>query len=67
MDHDPTTLNRQGPDRGEQYRLRLLSNEREKLIQDYIELLENNKIFNNKIVTQIPFKVFYTLSNIAEL
>ena len=31
-----------------------------KLIQDYIKLLENNKVFNKKIVTQIlPFEVFY--------
>ena len=60
--HDPTTLNRQGPDRGEQYRsIVFYQNEQEKiLIRDYIKLLEKNKIFNNKIVTQIlPFKIFY--------
>ena len=60
--HDPTTLNRQGPDRGEQYRsIAFYQTEQEKkLIRDYIKLLETNKIFNNKIVTQIlPFEVFY--------
>ena len=60
--HDPTTLNRQGPDRGEQYRsIAFYKNEQEKkLIQDYIKLLENNKVFDKKIVTQIlPFEVFY--------
>ena len=60
--HDPTTLNRQGPDRGEQYRsIVFYQNEQEKkLTRDYVKLLEKNKIFNNKIVTQIlPFKIFY--------
>ena len=60
--HDPTTLNRQGPDRGEQYRsIAFYQNEQEKkLIHDYIKLLDTNKIFNNKIITQIvPFEVFY--------
>ena len=60
--HDPTTLNRQGPDRGEQYRsIAFYKNEQEKkLIQDYIKLLQNNKVFDKKIVTQIlPFEVFY--------
>ena len=60
--HDPTTLNSQGPDRGEQYRsIAFYQTEQEKkLIQDYVKLLEKNKIFNKKIVTQIlPFEVFY--------
>ena len=33
---------------------------KKKLIRDYIKLLEKNKIFNNKIVTQVlPFEIFY--------
>ena len=60
--HDPTTLNRQGPDRGEQYRsIAFYQNQQEKkIIRDYIKLLETNKFFSNKIVTQIiPFEIFY--------
>ncbi|MDF0706394.1 peptide-methionine (S)-S-oxide reductase MsrA [Flagellimonas okinawensis] len=61
--HDPTTLNRQGPDRGAQYRsIAFYKNEEErKIIQDYIDLLENENVYGNRsIVTEVtPFEKFY--------
>ena len=60
--HDPTTKNRQGPDRGTQYRsIAFYSNELEKkIIEDYIEELTNKQVFSNPIVTEIkPHTVFY--------
>ena len=60
--HDPTTSNRQGPDRGSQYRSIAFyqnSSERE-MIQDYIALLEKKEIFTNAIVTEVePLDKFY--------
>ena len=60
--HDPTSLNRQGPDRGAQYRsVAFYKNaEEQKIIQDYIALLETEKVYNRPIVTQVaPFETFY--------
>ncbi len=60
--HDPTTANRQGPDRGTQYRsIAFYTNDDQReIIQKYIELLEQEGIFSNKIVTEIkPMKKFY--------
>lgn len=61
--HDPTTLNRQGPDRGAQYRsIAFYKNDREKkIIQDYIDKLETENIYGNRpIVTEVePFEKFY--------
>ncbi|MDT0606939.1 peptide-methionine (S)-S-oxide reductase MsrA [Croceitalea rosinachiae] len=53
--HDPTTFNRQGPDRGAQYRsIAFYKNEEEeKIIRDYIAALEENMVYDAPIVTEI--------------
>lgn len=59
--HDPTTLNRQGPDRGTHYRsIAFYSNDDEKkIINDEIDRLLKNKTYP-KIVTEVKkFKKFY--------
>jgi peptide-methionine (S)-S-oxide reductase len=60
--HDPTQLNRQGPDEGTQYRsIILFANEDQKRIAAaYIAQLDAAKILPGKIVTQlVPLKAFY--------
>jgi peptide-methionine (S)-S-oxide reductase len=53
--HDPTTLNRQGPDAGTQYRSAIFyQNEQEKkLIEDYIANLTSSGVFNGPITTEV--------------
>jgi peptide-methionine (S)-S-oxide reductase len=60
--HDPTELNRQGPDEGTQYRsIIFYNNDGQKHIAEaYIAQLDQTKIYRHKIVTQVvPFQVFY--------
>lgn len=60
--HDPTELNRQGPDSGTQYRSVIFyGNDEQKRIADaYIVQLEKAKIFSGPIVTQVvALKGFY--------
>lgn len=53
--HDPTTLNQQGPDRGEQYRsIAFYSNEKEQqIINEYIEQLKANQVYDDEITTEV--------------
>ncbi len=53
--HDPTTLNRQGADRGTQYRSAIfyVDEEQKKIAEKFIEYLTNKKIFDDPIVTEI--------------
>lgn len=60
--HDPTQLNRQGPDRGTQYRSAVFysSPEQKAVAQNYIDQLNKAKAFPKAIVTKIdPLKGFY--------
>ena len=52
--HDPTSINRQGADVGTQYRSAIFCNSEERpLIVDYIQNLENENLFDDKIITEV--------------
>lgn len=64
--HDPTTLNRQGADRGTQYRSAIFyhSLQQKEIAEKYKEELTKEKVFNGPIVTEItPFDKFYKAEN----
>jgi len=64
--HDPTTLNRQGADRGTQYRSAIFyhSPEQKEIAEKYKAELNKENVFNGPIVTEItPFDKFYKAEN----
>jgi peptide-methionine (S)-S-oxide reductase len=60
--HDPTELNRQGPDTGTQYRSEIFytTDEQKKIAESYIQQLTAAKVFKQQIVTKVaPLQAFY--------
>lgn len=60
--HDPTTLNRQGADRGARYRSVILytTDSQKQQAVDFIKALDSSGTESGPVVTQVvPFEVFY--------
>jgi peptide-methionine (S)-S-oxide reductase len=60
--HDPTEVDRQGPDTGPQYRSEIFftTPAQEKIARDYIAQLDGAKVFKTKIATRVsPLPAFY--------
>lgn len=60
--HDPTELNKQGPDHGTQYRSAIFfeNAEQKKLAVAYINAIHGSKVLAKPVVTEIvPLKAFY--------
>jgi len=60
--HDPTQLNRQGPDEGTQYRSAIFyaNDEQKRIAEAYIAQLDGAKVFSRPMVTQVlPLEAFY--------
>ncbi len=60
--HDPTELNRQGPDEGTQYRSEIFytSDEQKRIAESYVQQLTAANVFKHRIVTKVaPLQGFY--------
>jgi peptide-methionine (S)-S-oxide reductase len=60
--HDPTELNRQGPDSGSQYRSAVffMNDDQKRITEAYVHQLDSAHVYSRPIVTQIvPYKGFY--------
>ena len=60
--HDPTEVDRQGPDDGTQYRSVVFydGDDQQRITRAYIEQLNGAKVFRRKIATQVvPLSAFY--------
>ena len=60
--HDPTQLNRQGPDEGTQYRSSIfyVNDEQKRIAEAYITQLDKIGIFPRRVVTKVvPLEAFY--------
>lgn len=60
--HDPTELNRQGPDTGTQYRSAIFygNEEQKRIAEAYIDQLNKARVFGAAIVTKVsPLQKFY--------
>lgn len=60
--HDPTQLNKQGPDHGSQYRSAIFytTEDQKRIAEAYVKQLDAARVFNQPIVTQVvPLEKFY--------
>ncbi len=64
--HDPTTLNRQGPDEGPDYRSIAFyrSPEEQNILKEVIKKVNESHHYSNPVVTELlPFTLFYAAEN----
>lgn len=67
--HDPTTLNKQGPDVGPQYRSVIFyhNDNQKETAEDIIKALDKSGAYENPVVTEVaPFKSFYLAENLHQ-